>query len=288
MPRALWKGQLRIALVSCAVKLYPALSAAEEIHFHLLNRETGHRIQLRPHDPETGEEVPKGELVKGYEFEKGRYAVIGKEELDQLKLAAPHVIEIEEFVASGEIDRAYFDHPYYIGPDGADAARTYRVLREAMTERGRVGLGRMVYQSRERRVALEPYQLGMRLTTLLSAAEVRDDSAYFDEIGDAPLDPEMIDLAALIVAKKSGPFEPSRFIDRYQEELRKLIAAKAAGKTFTPRKAPAPAPVINLKDVLRRAAAADGGASAGTRKPRLSKAAAGDKPTATRRRKKTT
>jgi DNA end-binding protein Ku len=272
MPRAMWKGRLQLALVSCGVKLFSALTAAEQIHFHILNRATTNRINLVPHDAETGEEVPRAELVKGFEYDKGHYLVVDPAEIEKLRPERNKVIEIESFADVDKFDVAYCDRPYYLAPDGPGAAETYAVIRAALAERGRIGLGRMVLQTRERSVALEPHGEGLVMSTLLAKGEVRDDAAFFDEIGEGKLDPEMVDLAALIIRKKVGPLDLGLFRDRYQERLRELVEAKVAGRTYVVPKEKEPAKIIDLKEALRRAVSAEGGEAAPTR------AAAGDKP----------
>jgi DNA end-binding protein Ku len=273
--RATWKGFLKLALVSCPVKLYPAVTAANEIHFHNLNRATGNRINLRPHDPETGEEVPKEDLVKGYEVEKGEFVVLEKDEVDAVKLPSDKTIEIERFVDAADMDVVYYDRPYYVVPDGKLAEKTYRVIVEGIRRVDKVGIGRVTMQARERVVALEPRERGMVMNVLRSKEDIQPAAPFFAEIGEGKLDPEMIELAGMIIDKKQGHFAAESFIDEYQEELRKLIEAKARGEAFARPKPKRPAEVIDLKEALRRAVEAEGGAKPpASRKP----AAAARKP----------
>jgi DNA end-binding protein Ku len=257
--RATWKGFLKVALVSCPVKLYPAVTQAEEIHFHNLNPETHNRIALRPHDPETGEEVPKEQLVKGYEYEKGQFVVLEKPELDAVKVESDKTLELEEFIEAEEMDVIYYERPYFVVPDGAAAEKTYRVISEGIRSAGKVGIGRVVMQARERVVAVEPREEGLLMNVLRSKDDLVDEAAFYADIGDGKLDAEMIELAGVIIEKKEGEFEPSRFADRYQEELHKLIEAKARGETFEAPKVKSPAKVVDLKEALRRAIEAEGG-----------------------------
>jgi DNA end-binding protein Ku len=258
--RATWKGFLKLALVSCPIKLIPAVTAANEIHFHNLNPRTRHRIALHPHDPETGDEVPKERLVKGYEYEKGQFVVLEKDELDAVKLQSDKTIELEEFIDAKEMDVIYYDRPYFVVPDGAAAEKTYRVIAEAIRSAGKIGIGRVVMQARERIVALEPREHALVMDVLRSKSDLVDESAFFDEIGDDPVDPEMVELAGVIIDKKRGKFDPSTFEDSYQEELHKLIEAKSRGESFATPKVKAPAKVVDLKEALRRAIEAEGGA----------------------------
>jgi DNA end-binding protein Ku len=277
--RATWKGFLKLALVSCAVKLYPAVTAANEIHFHNLNRRTGNRIALRPHDPETGDEVPKEQLVKGYEYEKGQFIVLEKPELDAIKVESDKTIEIEEFVDAGEMDVIYYERPYFVVPDGPVAEKTYRVIAEAIRRENKVGIGRVVMQARERIVALAPREHGIVMNVLRSKDDLQDQAAFFAEIGEGSLDREMIELAGVIIEKKEGAFDPARFADRYQEEVHKLIEAKVRGETFEKPKVARPSNVVDLKEALRRAVAAEGGAKPpAPRKPASTPAKSARKP----------
>jgi DNA end-binding protein Ku len=257
--RASWKGQLRLQLVSCPVKLYPATSKAGRVSFHNLNPRTEHRINLRPHDPETGEEVAKEDIVKGYEVEKGRFVVLEEDEIDAVRIPSNKTIELERFVDADEVDPVYLNAPYFIAPDGPVAEETYRVIRDAMKKRGKVGLGRVVLARRERLVAVEPYERGIRMMTLHSREEVRSDAEFFDEIGDAALDDEMVDLAAHIIAKKTGKFEPQTFEDKYQAELVQLVQAKLRGEAPAAPTKRGPAKVIDLKEALKKSLAAERG-----------------------------
>jgi DNA end-binding protein Ku len=266
--RATWKGFLKLALVSCPVKLYPAVTAANEIHFHNLNRRTHNRIALRPHEPESGDEVPKEQLVKGYEYEKGQFVVLEKPELDAVKVESDKTIEMEEFVDAAEVDIIYYDRPYFVVPDGAVAEKTYRVIAEAIRRENKVGIGRVVMQARERIVALAPREAGLVMHVLRSKDDIVDETAFFADIGEGELDREMIELAEVIIEKKAGDFDPARFTDRYQEEVHKLIDAKMRGEEFEKPKVEKPSNVIDLKEALRRAVEAEaGGKPPAPRKP---------------------
>src|SRR4051794_7814902 len=162
-PRPVWEGHLRLSLVTCPVRLFKATGEGEQVHFHLLAPETHNRVKQAWKDPEDGE-VPRGELVRGYEVAKGEYVVIEDEEIKALKLESTKVIDIERFVEARAIDRLYWDQPYYLVPDGKAAAEPYAVIREAMASQERVALGRLVMASRERVVAIEARREGMLLT----------------------------------------------------------------------------------------------------------------------------
>jgi DNA end-binding protein Ku len=257
--RASWKGHLRLQLVSCPVKLYPATTKASRVSFHNLNPRTEHRINLRPHDPETGEEVAKEDIVKGYEVEKGHFVVLEEAEIESVRIPSNKTIELERFVPADEIDPVYINAPYFVAPDGPLAEETYRVIRDAMIRRKKVGLGRVVLARRERMVAVGPYDGGIRMMTLHARDEVRSDAEFFADIGDDPVDDEMVDLAAHIIAKKTGHFEPDGVEDKYQAELVQLVQAKLRGeKPELPTRRP-PAKVIDLKEALKRSLAAEKG-----------------------------
>src|SRR4051812_17614675 len=155
MARPSWEGNLRLSLVMCPVALYNATaSGAGEVHFNLLHKKTHNRIRMIPHDPELGE-VSRADLVKGFEVEKGNYVVLTDEEIKSVRLPSSRTIEIERFVDVGEIDRVYWDNPYYLAPSDKSGIEAYCVIRDAMRTSGRVALGRVVMHTRERLLAIE-------------------------------------------------------------------------------------------------------------------------------------
>ena len=256
-----WKGYLKLSLVSCPVHLAPATSTRERVSFHLLNPQTHNRIQTRTVDPETEKEVPRSELVRGYEFEKGRYVIVEPEELEALQIESSQTIDLIRFVEPREVEPVYFNAAYYLGPEGKMADETFRVIREAMVATGRAGIGRVVLSQREHAVLVEPHGEGMMMLTLRPAEEVREASEYFADIGKGKLDKEMVELAEKIIEQKSGPFDPEELTgDHYQDALRELVAQKIkGGKPVTPKTASAPSNVVNLMDALRKSIAADDG-----------------------------
>jgi Ku protein len=171
--RSSWKGYLKVSLVSCPVRLYPASSGADRISFHNLAPETMSRITMVPTDPTTGKAVPRDQLQKGYEFEKGRYVIVSDEELDKLQIESNRVIDVSEFVDDTEVDPLYLDSPYWLAPDGKMAQETFRVLVEAMRKEGKAAVGRLVLSSRERPVLLSPRGKGIMIRTLRAPEEVR-------------------------------------------------------------------------------------------------------------------
>src|SRR4051812_42098341 len=225
-PRSNWKGFLKLSLVSCPVQLFPATTSKERVAFHMLNRETGNRLRRRLVDSDTNEDVDSADQVKGYQVGKNEYLVMEDEEIDSVAIESTHTIDIEAFVPREEIDETYLDTPYYLAPDGKMGEEAFAVIREAMREKGVVGIGRLVLYRRERPVMLEPRGKGIVLTTLHYAYEVRDDGDYFENIDDVEIPEEMLDLATHIIQRKHAHFDPKRFEDRYQDALLELIKAK--------------------------------------------------------------
>jgi DNA end-binding protein Ku len=207
------------------------------------------RITLRPHDPSTGEEVEKEEVVKGYEYGRGQFITFTAQELKTLYVESSRIIDLESFVQRGDIDPVYFSNAYYLYPDGPIAIETLRVIGAAMAEAGFVGIGRLTLSRRERMVLVEPRGNGMALFTLRAADEVRA-SQFRGAEGD--LDAEMVAIAGAIIKQQTRTLDPSMYRDRYQEALRELIEAKVKGLPVKPREVSTPAPVIDLMAALKR------------------------------------
>jgi len=257
-PRANWKGYLKLSLVSCAVELYPATTQKDRVAFNLLNRETGNRLKRQLIDPETEEVVESHDQVKGYAIGKREYIIVDEKELDDLAIESTHTIDIESFVPRSEIDDTYIDTPYYLTPDGRVAEEAFAVIRDAMREKGVVGIGRVVLYRRERIVMLEPRGKGLVAKTLRYAYEVRKDEEFFENIGDVKIAPEMLELATHIIDKKLSSFDPTRFEDRYQNAVLELIKAKSGKEAVPlPKAAPAPSNVISLMDALKKSVASE-------------------------------
>jgi DNA end-binding protein Ku len=292
MPRASWRGFLRLSLVSCPIYLSPATTRAKSIRLHQVWQPTpvdvaedawsdrgegpqgsapsaprllvddasldgdqspaATRVTLRPHDPATGEEIDKREVVKGYEYARGEFVTFTAEELKALDVESSKVIDLEKFVPPDDIDPVYFDSSYYLYPDGPIAVEALRVIGAAMAEAGVVGLGRLTLSRRERIVMVEPSGIGMALFTLRAASDVR--APQFGSI-EGDLDAEMVAIAGAIIRQRTGHFEPSTYRDRYQEALQQLIEAKTKGLTIKPRAVSTPSPVIDLMAALKRSLA---------------------------------
>jgi DNA end-binding protein Ku len=252
-PRAFWKGFLRLSLVTCPVELYPATTQAEKTHFHQISRRTGHRLRQQMVDEGTGKVVDNEDKARGYELSKDRYVEIEEDELAAVQLESTHTIDIDGFVPAAEIDPRYRDRPYYVVPDGKAGVEAFAVIRDAMKDKNRVGLARIVIAHREHLVALEPLGKGVVATTLRYDYEMRDENQFFKDIAAPKIAKDMLELAGHILDTKAAHFEPDKFKDKYESALRKLVERKAAGKKIEPAAAPAkPDNVINLMDALRR------------------------------------
>lgn len=248
--RASWKGQLRLSLVSCQVKLFPATSASERISFNQLHKDTHNRINMKPVDPELGL-VERTDLVRGYEYEPKQYIIIDDADLDAVRIESNHTMNIEAFVDAGEVDVLYQDTPYYLAPDGAMAEETFVVLREALRKSGKVAIARLVLTSRERVVTIGARETGMFVTTLRNPNEVRGTAEYFDNIPVGKPDPEMLDLAQKLIEQKVTTFNPKDYEDRYEQALMAMIREKLKGHNPIIAAAPERGNVINLMDALK-------------------------------------
>jgi DNA end-binding protein Ku len=249
--RASWKGYLKLSLVSCPVKLFPATSAtAGKISFNLLHKDTLNRVQQKYHDPELGE-IDRADLVKGYQFEKDKYVVVTSEELDEIEIESSKTIDIDGFVNAAEIDPIYMDSTYYLAPDGPIAEETFAVILEAMKHEQKVAIARIVLSGRERMVTVQPIEDGFRLTTLRSAKEVREPSYALEKL-NAKYSQDMLKMAEQIIEQKPTTFAPEAFEDQYEEALLTLVKSKISGGQPIITKAPERGNVVNLMDALRR------------------------------------
>jgi DNA end-binding protein Ku len=282
--RAYWKGYLKLSLVTCPIALYPASSQAEKTHFHQINRKTGNRLRQQMVDEETGKDVDKDDKSRGYEISKGKYVAIEPDEIKAIRIESTHTLDIEKFVPIDEIDRRYFDRPYYIVPDGKAGEEAFAVIRDAMKDKGRVALARIVLSNREHIVAIEPFGKIMLGTILRYDYEVRDEKELSRGVASPKIPKEMLSLASHILDTKAGHFDPSQFKDEFETELRKLAKRKAAGKPIErEERAERPSNVVDLMDALRQSVSGRGNRAAALRssssssrsaKPRSRKASA--------------
>jgi DNA end-binding protein Ku len=272
-PRAYWKGFLKLSLVTCPVALYPASSQTEKTHFHQINRKTGNRLRQQMVDEKTGRIVEGEDKARGYELKRGTYVEIEPDELEAVEVESTRAIDIDKFVPADEIDKRYYERPYYIVPDDESGEQAFAVIRDAMKDKGRVALARIVFANREHVLAIEAWGKGMLGTTLRYDYEVRDEKAFFKEIPNLRVPKDMVELAGHILDRKAGHFDAGKFKDEYELALRKLVKRKAAGHTIErPVEEPAPTNVINLMDALRQSMKRKKAASAPARKkPRPSR-----------------
>lgn len=279
--RPTWQGHLKLSLVTCPVALYTATTPAGDVHFHLINPKTNNRIKMITTDPETGP-IERKDLVKGYEVAKGEYVLLTDEEIKSVKLESTKTIDIERFVPGNEIDRIYWDNPYYLTPDGKMAQEAFGVIRTAMEKSGQIALGRIVMATRERILALEPRGSGILAYTVRSDAEVRKADEIFSSISDVPVDPGMISIAQKIIEQQEGPFDPSRFVDRYEEALKALIEDKKKGHKPAQVSPPDDTNVIDLMSALRASLSAKGKSNDGKPAPKAKSSTRGTKSAASR------
>ncbi len=223
--RSFWKGHLRLSLVIIPVKLVSATRSDGQIAFHQIDRSSKQRIRYQKVVPGKGE-IKAENIAMGYEVEEGKYILLEDDELDALKLKSRQTIELTQFVDACKIDPLYFDRAYFVLPDGDVAEEGYRIIREALSGAGLVGVGQLTLRGKEHLVALKPSGKGMSLETLHYQSEIKDIDAVFDGIGDAKLRPDLIDMAKDLIARKTSRFDPGAFKNHYAEALRALVQEK--------------------------------------------------------------
>lgn len=264
--RPIWRGQLRLALVSCPIALYSVRQPSQELHFHFINPKTGNRVRMVTQDSETDEELSRKDLQRGYEFKKDHYVLLDDEDFERARIDSSSVLSIDKFVRTDSIDPIYFDSSYYLVPDGSgrDAADdVFVVLREAIAKTGRVALSRLVMSRRERAVALMPMGRGIVLHTLNDTREITAPDKLFEDISDAPADKEMVALAVQLIDRQTAKFQPGDMEDRYEARLREVIDAKLAGEDVQTPTEEAPADnVVDLMSALRKSLGETKGAAA--------------------------
>jgi DNA end-binding protein Ku len=251
--RANWNGHIRLSLVTFPVHLYAAVTATEKIQLHKIDRASGKRIHYVNATPDDQEVEPE-DIVKGYEYEKGQYIQIEDEEIDKLRAESKHTIDLVQFTDMKDIDAVYFDKPYFIAPDGPIAVEAYVTLRDALRKAGKAALGQITLAGKERLAVIKPCGKGLVLETLRYEYEVRKANEYFRDIPkEVSVDDDQVELAAMLIEKKSGDFDPSAFKDRYQEGLLEIINAKLHHKKLPEMPTPkAPGKVVNIMDALKR------------------------------------
>ncbi len=249
--RATWKGYLKISLVTIPIRVFPATDAAATISFNQLHRECRTRIQQKRWCPTCQVEVPNTDIVKGFEFEKGRYAVLEDEDIAKVRPESTRVINVVQFADASVIDPVYVERPYYLAPDGNVAAEAFAVMREGMA--GKAAVGKLALYGREYLVAIQPRENGLVMYTLRHAEEVRSMSAI-DELQLVParIKPDEVKLAKQVISNFETEGDLTSYKDEYQDALRKVIDAKIAGQEVAEPVEEAPPKVVNLMEALRQ------------------------------------
>lgn len=256
--RPYWSGQLKLSLVSFGIQLYPAINTRSGVTFHQIDRETGQRIHHR-NVVDEGEAVEKSQIVKGYEYTKGKYLVVEPDELAKLRIPTKSVIEIRQFVDLSELAPALFEKPYFVRPDMKESVDAFAVVRKAMEENGKAAIGEIAYAGREHLIAIvvptEKSEKGMMAYTLRYSDELRKAEDYFSDLPDfrtMAIDKKQLAMASELVRSYSEPFELEAFKDDYEAAVRELIEAKQKNAPLpVEEERPKPTKVINLMDALR-------------------------------------
>jgi len=249
--RPTWKGYLKISLVTIPIKVFPATDAGATLSFNQLHAECQTRIQQKRWCPQCEREVPNTDIVKGYEFEKGRYVVMDEEDVEKVRVDSTRVINLEKFTNDSAIDPIYFERPYYLAPDGPVASEAFAVVREGME--GMAGIGKVALYGREYLVKVQPRERGLIMYTLRHAEEIRAMDGI-DELGHMPakVKAEEVKLARQVMSTFEGELDFEAYRDEYQDGLRQIIAAKVEGREIVAPEVEAPPKVVNLMDALRR------------------------------------
>jgi DNA end-binding protein Ku len=250
-PRPTWKGFLKVSLVNIPVKVFPATESAATLSFNQLHAECQTKIQQKKWCPHCEREVTTGEIVKGYEFEKGRWVVVNDEDIQKVRVDSTRVINLVQFADDTEIDPIYVDRAYYLAPDGPMAAEAFAVMREGMA--GKAGIGKVALYGREYLVAIRPQKKGMVMYTLHHDAEIRSID-QIEELSSVPstVKPEEMKLAKQVIATFDADLNLKDYKDEYTEGLRQIIEAKIAGEEVIAPEVQEPAKVVDLMEALRR------------------------------------
>ena len=269
--RPYWTGYLKLSLVTISVRLYTATSERERVRFHQIHEPSGERVRQQLVVPGLGP-VERDDIVKGFEYEKGHYVTVDPEDLKRLRLETTDTIDIVEFVEA--VDPIYFDAPYYLVPDGNVAEEGYRVIREALSQSGKIAVGQVVINGQERIIAIRPLGTGLLGNALRYQDEIRKPEDFFGGIAAAAVDEDQLAIMEQIIARKTKAFDPGKFVDHYQTALRELIDEKLEGKV--PAKTPEhrPAQVIDLMEALKRSLAEEQKSPAATPRRAASRPAA--------------
>jgi len=259
--RPIWRGHLRLALVSCPIALHSVVRGSRGLHFHMINPATGHRIRMATLDAETDQEVTRADLVKGFEFEKDRYVLLDDDDFDQARVESSSILTISKFVDAASIEPIFFDTSYYLAPDGEAGRDVFVVLRDAFRKSNAAALSRVVIARREHPVAIIPSGDGMVCHTLHQPADLYDAHPLFDDLKTIKSETAMLDLARQLVERQQGAFQPADSRDQYETRLKEVIDAKLKGEGIT-REDPAEPDRGNVVDLMAALKASLGGGEA--------------------------
>jgi len=249
--RPTWKGYLKISLVNIPIKVFPATDAAATIGFNQLHAECQTKIQQKRWCPTCAREVPNTDIVKGYEFEKGRWVVVDEEDIQKVRVESTRVINLEKFTDDEAIDPIYLERAYYLAPDGPVARDAFSVIREGM--KGKAGIGKVALYGREYLVKVQPREQGLVMYTLRHAAEIRS-MKEIEELAEMPakVKPEEVKLAQQVMGTFEGDLDFESYKDEYQVGLREIIDAKIEGREIVAPEVETPPKVVNLMEALRK------------------------------------
>ncbi|CAN7666093.1 Ku protein [Rhizobium sp. LjRoot254] len=253
-PRANWKGYLKLGELNCAVALYTAASTSDRVSFHMVNRQTGNRLNREFVDSETGKPVERDEQIKGYEVSGGDYVTLEPEEVAAAVPESNRMLEIGDFVNCNDIDDVFFDKPYYLAPADKQSKEVYALIREGLMANKVAAIAQTVLFRRVRTLLIQPHGEGLIASTLHYEYEVRPASDAFKDMPKLKLEPEMLELASHIIDTKMGKFDPSEFNDRYDAALAELVKAKIEGREIKKPKPIKETKPADLLEALRRSA----------------------------------
>ncbi|MHA3842187.1 non-homologous end joining protein Ku [Sphingomonas aestuarii] len=277
--RATWRGQIRLALVSIPVEIFPATKSGASVAFRQIHEPSGKPIRYEKTVAGIGA-VDPDEIVKGYEVSKGNYVLLDADEIEAVKLESKKTLELVQFVDQGEIDVLYYEKPYFVVPADDLAEEAYIVLREALRKSKKVALGQLAMRGREYIVSIKPCGRGLVLETLRYADEVNRAQGYFRDIPDAKPDDDLLDLANTLIEKKTKAFDPAKFTDHYTDAVKELVARKqkAKGRKIVADEDDAPRPsgsnVVDLMAALKKSLEKPGAKPAASKKTPAKKTAA--------------
>jgi len=248
--RAIWKGHIRFSLVTIPIRVYNAIDSGQTISFNLLSKEGHNPVSYEKKDKVTGQTLRQEDIVRGYQYEPGQFVIIDDEDFSKVKLKSTKLIDIEGFVKSTDVHPTLFDAPYFIGPDGDVAAKTYALLCKTLKESGKVGVGRVVLRDRETVVLLTPEKNGILLYKLRYPNEVKRIGEVPQLLEDVKVDKQQMKMAKMLVDSMSKQFADIEMKDNYQDALRSMIQAKIDGKEIV-TVAEEETPVVDIMTALK-------------------------------------